>query len=139
MAPEGLTTPRDAKEHKHDTLPWIIVAEHGSKAASSLDFPWQATHWSPPDGSKGTSATGHRCQAQPTKSSSDFQSRTHASHRGRGDNPDATPSGRERHRWWRTGFSPLDVNARGEDTTPSTGKAAPTGVSVAKASAQGTL
>ena len=42
MAPEGLTTPRDAKEHKHDTLPWIIVAEHGSKAASSLDFPWQA-------------------------------------------------------------------------------------------------
>jgi len=44
MAPEGLTTPRDAIEHKHDTLPWIIVAEHGSKAASSLDFPWQAPH-----------------------------------------------------------------------------------------------
>ena len=74
MAPEGLTTPRDAIEHKHDTLAWIVVAEHGSKAASSLDFPWQATHWSSPDGSKGTTATGHRCQAQPTKSSSNFQS-----------------------------------------------------------------
>jgi hypothetical protein len=41
-------------------------------------------------------------------------------------------------RRWRTGFSPLDVNAR-EDTMPSTGKAAPTSVAVAKASTQGTL
>jgi hypothetical protein len=31
--------PRGAIEHKHDTLPWVIVAEHGSNAASSSDFP----------------------------------------------------------------------------------------------------
>jgi hypothetical protein len=43
-APEGLTIPRNATEHKHDTLPWVIVAERGSQAASSSDFPWQATH-----------------------------------------------------------------------------------------------
>ena len=34
-----LTNPRDAVEHNHNTLPWVIVAEHGSKAASSSDFP----------------------------------------------------------------------------------------------------
>ena len=33
----------------------------------------------------------------------------------------------------RTGFSPLDDNARWEDTTPPTGKAAPTGIAVVKA------
>ncbi|RLN34039.1 hypothetical protein C2845_PM03G31240 [Panicum miliaceum] len=37
-----LTNPRDPAEHKHDTLP--IVAKHGSNAASSSDFPKQATH-----------------------------------------------------------------------------------------------
>jgi hypothetical protein len=36
------------------------------------------------------------------------------------------------HPQW-TGFSPLDDNARGEDTTPPTRKAAPIGVIVAKA------
>jgi hypothetical protein len=39
----------------------------------------------------------------------------------------------------RTRFSPLDDSARGKDTTPPTGKAAPTGITVAKAFARGTL
>jgi len=43
-APERLTNRCNATEHKHDTLPWDIVAEHGSKTASSSDFPWQTTH-----------------------------------------------------------------------------------------------
>jgi hypothetical protein len=43
-APEGLTTPRNAAEHKHDALPWVIVAKHGGQATNSSDFLWQATH-----------------------------------------------------------------------------------------------
>jgi hypothetical protein len=44
MTPEGLTTPRNAVEHKHDTLPWVIITNREAKAASSINFPWQATH-----------------------------------------------------------------------------------------------
>jgi hypothetical protein len=38
-----------------------------------------------------------------------------------------------------TGFSPLDDNARGEDMTAPTGKAAPTGIAITKAFSRGTL
>ena len=79
--PKGLTNTHDTTEYKHDTLPWVIVAEHSCKATSSSDFPCQSTH------------TSHDLRArskqpqpvivanlkQPTKSSADFQSRPHAS------------------------------------------------------------
>ena len=62
----------------------------------------------PPTSLKVTAATGHHCQAQTPKSSSHFQSQTHGSHRSRGDNPDVTPSGRERRRWRHRRTSKVD-------------------------------
>jgi hypothetical protein len=43
-APTRLMNPRVVAKHKHDTLPWVIVAEHGRNATSSSDFPWQDAH-----------------------------------------------------------------------------------------------
>jgi len=62
-------------------IAWIIVAKHGSKAASSSDFPCKATHEPPTDRSK---ASTHKTiivakLKHPTKSRSNFWSQAHAS------------------------------------------------------------
>jgi hypothetical protein len=91
--PEWLTTPRDVVEHKHDTLIWVIIAEHESIATSSSDFWWQATHKPPTDGSE---ARGHKRSQLPSsnKRSSHFKSRTHTS-----PPADADPPLSPRLRW----------------------------------------
>jgi hypothetical protein len=59
--PEGLTNPRGKVQYKHDTLPWVIFAKHGSKTASSSNIPWQATHEPPTDGSVANGRNRHCC------------------------------------------------------------------------------
>lgn len=62
-APEWLTTPHNAAEHEHDTLPRVIVAKLKAKlpeALTSYGRPPTVTYrwvWS-------TDMTGHRCQTQ---------------------------------------------------------------------------
>ena len=61
---QRLTNSRYLVEYKHNTLPLVIVAEHGSKAASSSDFPWQATANHALTVPKQVATTGYCCQAQ---------------------------------------------------------------------------
>jgi len=79
--PKELTNTHGAVEYKHDTLPWVIVAEYSCKATSSSDFPCQSTHTS-----HLIRVRNKRSQPvivaklkQPAKSSADFQSGPHAS------------------------------------------------------------
>jgi hypothetical protein len=80
-----LTNPRDAVEHNNDTLPWVIVAEHGSKAASSSDFPWQAIHEPRTDGFE---ASGHNRLSLPSSKRAAPTS---------GHNPRLTPADEDPH------------------------------------------